>query len=1017
MWLTGLIVLCGTALTIQATGVETYHVEFVIESNVTMDISTVLGSLNPSQISQPGSFSVTKLNLTAVCEIVGDQSTCNCSFGYVWSNAVCDSLRCCKDSSCSANISDFNICIPKVTVCLSGLVTAINKLTDSGPDLAKKLTDHFQELNGFKGLNVTGERTTSADFEVELSVLFENANLNRVIETLENKLEATITVVSSGLVSIQYPKEIVDYNSHQTLNCTYGRAIDSAGWDLTYGNIKSNINNGIVSEVTFESGNSSSHPSKTNIIIRKVTGNWAGKYTCSFSKGPKVKHVASAQLDVALLPDVITMTTNPLSVDCSEGSDKTVEVNATIQATTEPYTVKATYNNGEQTVTNTSNMAQINYSSNININCKPTSPKRCCQTVTFTFTNRNHKNMEGKINLTVVYVGDTTCPADQKWPKTPSGSTVVSQECEPGKVGSIERTCLGNTWSEILSKCISENLKKVANAANDFAQGLGATQAVALSIFSGLKNSSTSGSEMNGAETQESINVLNTMADASATISLTESILPDFLGAASNILNNSWELPDKSLLHDMSSKYLNSVEGLVRNIQVNNTQDLNTQNLDLKIWRVEPNTTINHTVFDVAVILNASGTVKTMAMKELGKNLEMKFKDTQPPSIVLTAILENSSSRINIKLGFPPIEDSTEDSEVFCVFWNTSTNEWSREGCWLESIGNQTFCECNHLTSFSMLMSKISVSLPFLDEITYVGLGVSICSLLVFLVIEVFVWSAVVKSNLSHFRHTAMVNISLCLFLADCSFLASSFPQALSPTWCLVLTVCKHFFFTAMFFWMLCLSLMLLHQVIFVFSPLRRRVYMFVSSILGYVCPTVIVGATYVYYRYTDTNYHDDKTNYHDDKTCWLIYNSLLKGSIHAFILPVGTIVLTNMFSMAVVILTLVKSSIPEGGKEDDKEMVKSIMKAVVFLTPVFGVTWALGFAVLMTPSKDPMSPVIHYTFTIVNSLQGFFILLTGCFAEKRVRDELCKLITSGRPASKSKSDSMKNLTTANTKD
>ena len=41
-------------------------------------------------------------------------------------------------------------------------------------------------------------RTTSADFEVELSVLFENANLNRVIETLENKLEATITVVSSG---------------------------------------------------------------------------------------------------------------------------------------------------------------------------------------------------------------------------------------------------------------------------------------------------------------------------------------------------------------------------------------------------------------------------------------------------------------------------------------------------------------------------------------------------------------------------------------------------------------------------------------------------------------------------------------------------------------------------------------------------------------------------------------------------------------------------------------------------
>ncbi|XP_062323023.1 adhesion G protein-coupled receptor F4-like [Osmerus eperlanus] len=1012
MWLTGLIVLCGTALTTQAIGVETYHAEFVIESNVTMDISTVLGSLNLSQISQPGNISVTKLNLTAVCEIVGDQSTCNCSFGYVWSNAVCNNLNCCSDTSCSANISDFiNICIPKVTVCLSGLVTIAGSLTVSGPDLAKTLTKEFQNLNGFKGLKVTGNRSTNADFEVELSVIFENANLTRVITVLESELRATITVVSSGLVSIKYPKETVDYNSLQTLNCTYGQAIDSTGWDLTNGNITSNIDNGIVSEVTFESGNSSSHPSKTNIIIRKVTGNWAGKYTCSFSKGPKVKHVASAQLDVALLPDVITMTTKPLSVDCSHKTESIVEVKATIQATTEPYTVMATYNNKEQTVTNTSNMAQINYTSKIEINCQTT--QGSSQSVTYTFTNRNNKNKEGTISFPVFYEGDTTCPAEKDWPETPSGSTVVSQECEAGKVGSKERTCSKNKWLEILSKCISENLKKVANAANDFAQGLGATQAVALSIFSGLKNSSTSDSSMNLAETQESINVLNTMATASATIDLTESILPDFLGAASNILNNSWEVltsSNKSLLHNMSSKYLNSVEGLVRNIQVNNTQDLITHNLDLKIWRVEPNTTCNHTVFGVAVILNASsGRVKTMAMKELGKNLEMKFTDTQPPSIILTAILENSSSRINIKLSFPPIEGRTEDSEVFCVFWNTSTNEWSREGCWLNSIENQTFCECNHLTSFSMLMSKTSVSLPFLDEITYVGLGVSICSLLVFLVIEVFVWSAVVKSNLSHFRHTAMVNISLCLFLADCSFLASSFPQDRSPTWCLVLTVCKHFFFTAMFFWMLCLSLMLLHQVIFVFSPLRRRVYMFISSILGYVCPTVIVGATYVYCRYTGTNYHDHET-------CWLKYEGLLEGSIHAFILPVGTIVLTNMFSMAVVILTLLKSSIPEGGKEDDKETVKSIMKAVVFLTPVFGVTWALGFAVLMT-DKDPINPVFHYTFTIVNSLQGFFILLAGCFAEKRVRDELCKLITSGRPASKSKSESMKNLTTSNTKD
>ena len=61
---------------------------------------------------------------------------------------------------------------------------------------------------------------------------------------------------------------------------------------------------------------------------------------------------------------------------------------------------------------------------------------------------------------------DTTCAADGIWPKTPSEGKVVSLVCEPGKVGSKERTCEKTTWSKILSKCISENLKKVANAAN-----------------------------------------------------------------------------------------------------------------------------------------------------------------------------------------------------------------------------------------------------------------------------------------------------------------------------------------------------------------------------------------------------------------------------------------------------------------------------------------------------------------------------------------------------------------------
>ncbi|TMS12688.1 Adhesion G-protein coupled receptor F3 [Larimichthys crocea] len=108
---------------------------------------------------------------------------------------------------------------------------------------------------------------------------------------------------------------------------------------------------------------------------------------------------------------------------------------------------------------------------------------------------------------------------------------------------------------------------------------------------------------------------------------------------------------------------------------------------------------------------------------------------------------------------------------------------------------------------------------------------------------------------------------------------------------------------------------------------------------------------------------------------------------------------------MVVVILTLVKSSVPDG-KTDDKETIKSIIKVVVFLTPVFGVTWIFGFAMFIL-DDGPFKDISSYSFTILNSFQGFFLLITGCFAEQRVREEVLKLIMA---KSKSSSDSTKKI-------
>jgi G protein-coupled receptor 113 len=176
-----------------------------------------------------------------------------------------------------------------------------------------------------------------------------------------------------------------------------------------------------------------------------------------------------------------------------------------------------------------------------------------------------------------------------------------------------------------------------------------------------------------------------------------------------------------------------------------------------------------------------------------------------------------------------------------------------------------------------------------------------------------------------------------------------------------------------MFCWMLCLSVMLVHQLIFVFNPLRKRVFMFLSSIVGYIVPMLIVGSTYVYYKYTGSDYRKKGT-------CWLTYEGLLRGSIHAFLLPVGVVVLTNLFSMCVVILTLTKTAVPDDNKSD-AETAKSILKVMLFLTPAFGLTWILGFVMLFLGDSSDEASIdgstqsglmifITYAFTILNSFQ-----------------------------------------------
>eukprot|EP00062_Callorhinchus_milii_P012100 gi/632958772/ref/XP_007895235.1/ PREDICTED: probable G-protein coupled receptor 110 [Callorhinchus milii] len=320
-----------------------------------------------------------------------------------------------------------------------------------------------------------------------------------------------------------------------------------------------------------------------------------------------------------------------------------------------------------------------------------------------------------------------------------------------------------------------------------------------------------------------------------------------------------------------------------------------------------------------------------------------------------------------------------------CVFWDKALfnkkGGWSTKGCTTGWSENEITCQCGHLTSFAVLMLPNAPDFSFSTEITFVGLGMSIGSLAIYLMIEVMVWDSVVKTTIGYLRHIVLVNIAISLLLGQCAFLIGSVSYVKEKkNYCKIVTGFTHFFFLSTFFWMFCHSSMLFYHLNFVFHHIRKSIYMLILFVIGYFIPLLIVISAFAIFG--------DK---YKGKYCWLNPEPIGKFSaFYTFIIPVGCIISIDIMILVLVIVKLMRPSVSDGGKSEDKETIMKIFKVILLLTPIFGLTWIIGFAEIIM-SK---SAVVHYMFIILNSLQGFFILITS-FSERKVRDALRKHVQS----------------------
>ncbi|XP_067273068.1 adhesion G-protein coupled receptor F1-like [Pseudorasbora parva] len=312
-----------------------------------------------------------------------------------------------------------------------------------------------------------------------------------------------------------------------------------------------------------------------------------------------------------------------------------------------------------------------------------------------------------------------------------------------------------------------------------------------------------------------------------------------------------------------------------------------------------------------------------------------------------------------------------------CVFWNFNLDTWDSTGCEVKPSGNENgkiACECNHTTSFSILMSPFSNPHTALAYITYIGVAISMASLILCLIIEIMCKS-ITRNDMLYMRHVSIVNIAVSLLIANiCFIIGAAVAEQEQPTSvgrCSPAVFFMHFFYLALFFWMLISALLLFYRTVMVLSQMSRARMMAIAFIVGYGAPLLIavitVASTAGPQNYITKQY-----------ACWLNWDE--SKALLAFVIPFLTIVAINLVVLIVVLCKMLRRGVGATTQPDEKHALVVIARCVAILTPIFGLTWGFGIGTMVSREIG-----IHVVFALLNSLQGFFILVFGTLLDSKV--------------------------------
>uniref|UniRef100_A0A8D3CAY6 G-protein coupled receptor 116 n=1 Tax=Scophthalmus maximus TaxID=52904 RepID=A0A8D3CAY6_SCOMX len=554
--------------------------------------------------------------------------------------------------------------------------------------------------------------------------------------------------------------------------------------------------------------------------------------------------------------------------------------------------------------------------------------------------------------------------------------------CDEGQEGSKTAICQETgEWKLEVDTCIVTQIKELLIDSQEVPQFVLNLSTVVQQEKTEIANSSATISAI--------VDILNTIANVSTAVNKTvmQNVLETIDVLISEDARDSWLILNANDSRNTSSALLGSMETLssdldgefaiaTQRILLNRTTFNNNFMADLNSSVVIdiPNTSMSN-IFITTILLSTLNNVMPPRNSTFDVTLFNATSNETAINAVVVLIKINATVQ-KVLLRYNKLNSSLTLNPQ-CVFWNFTLFDnfgaWDDEGCtFVSDINNTVTCSCNHLTSFSILMATdIPPSLSeALDIITYFGVGISLASLVICLIIEGYVWKAITRNSTAFIRHVSIVNTALSLLIADICFIIGAFiaknplenpgedyELPLGP--CSTATFFMHFFYLALFFWMLVSGLLLFYRTVMVFSYMSKSAMLAIGFCLGYGCPLIIAVIT-VAVTAPGNGY------IRKDNACWL--NWIETKALLALVIPALTIVLINIFIVIVVLFKMLRRGVGESAQTDEKHTLVVIARCVIILTPLFGLTWSLGVGTMVSST----SKGLHIAFAFFNSLQVF---------------------------------------------